>query len=233
MLSARVRCDELMDDPSVRYEEFEQTLKQLRTLNVLSNVYRPTWRAVEKLARNAGSKSLRVLDLGCGYGDVLREMRRRAAQAGLTLECTGVDINPWARVAAVKAAPEGGIEYVTSNVFDLGADARWDIIISSLFFHHLDDEDIVRLLKWISDHAVLGWYIDDLQRHWLSYGLIHAIVRLGRYNRLVRHDGPVSVAQSFTRSDWHRYAERAGLDAIAIRWHWAFRYGVLYEASSP
>ena len=39
-----------------------------------------------------------------------------------------------------------------------------DIVVSSLLAHHLEDEEIVALLRWMESTAQVGWFINDLER---------------------------------------------------------------------
>ena len=71
-LTTRSFQPELMDGDDWSREEYVRTLRQLRLLNVLTNGYRPTVRAMEHFAARADG-GLRVLDVGFGYGDTLRE----------------------------------------------------------------------------------------------------------------------------------------------------------------
>jgi hypothetical protein len=73
-----------------------------------------------------------------------------------------------------------------------------DIVVSSLLAHHLEDEQIVALLRWMEATVQVGWFINDLERaEWSSrmFGWV-------RWHRLVRHDGPVSFRRAFRREDW-------------------------------
>ena len=45
-----------------------------------------------------------------------------------------------------------------------------DIIVSSLMTHHLEDDQIVTMLKWMETTARIGWFINDLDRSEVSAG---------------------------------------------------------------
>ena len=46
-----------------------------------------------------------------------------------------------------------------------------------------------------------------------------------RWHRIVRCDGQISIARSFTRDDWERLLAEADFHA-EINWHLLFRYTV-------
>jgi SAM-dependent methyltransferase len=227
---ARVIEPELMDTLAVSDEEFAECLRQLEALNRWTLAYRPTLAWLARALRGvAADRTVSILDVGCGHGDMLRLLDRWGAARGRRFALTGVDLNPLARRAAEAATPAGvPIAYETSDVFALGDERRFDIVISAIFAHHLEDEGVVRFLQWMEARASLGWFINDLHRHRLPYWFLRTLFRIGRFNRLVTHDGPVSVGRAFTRGDWERLIARAGLagDDVEIRWCLPFRWGV-------
>ena len=232
MIVSRVRSTEpeLMDGEGFDLAEYERTLREIETINVLTNGYAPTLRAVEELAKRASKKRLRVLDIGFGYGDTLRHLAKWSRKKGIELELVGVDLNPWAKDVAERATPKDlGIEYRTRDMFELG-DEKFDIVVNALFMHHLTDAQVVTALRWMTAHAGIGWFINDLHRHPIAYHFIKHATRLASSSRLIKHDAPVSVARAFRSEDWRRFARKAGIPEgdIRIRWHFPFRYGVMY-----
>ncbi len=232
----RVYARELIDGDDFDQEEYQTMLRQLDLINQLSRGYSPTLKALAGIvAKNPGRK-LRILDIGFGHGDTLRAIRTWADRRDLDLELTGVDLNPRAAEIARKATPsEMRIEYKTSDVFDLAtggdSDKRYDVMINALFMHHLDDDQIVRLLAWMTEQAGLAWFINDLHRHPIAYHFIKHATRLAGFNRLIRNDAPLSVARSFSSDDWRMYAQQARVPqhSLQVRWHFPFRYGVLCD----
>src|SRR3546814_10011901 len=88
---------------------------------------------------------------------MLRLVHRWAARRGLKVSLTGVDLNPWSAKAAAAATPPGmAIKYVTADLFDYRPSQPPDIILSSLFAHHLPDDSLVRFLRWMDASAGRG-----------------------------------------------------------------------------
>lgn len=222
-LSRRSDAPEMMDAAGVDYATFRGCLHDLARVNVLSGGYRPTLAFLEGLRRSGlpQGRALRVLDVGSGYGDALRAVARWAARAGVAVELTGVDLNPWSARAAAEATPEGGIAYVTGDAFDHGEGA--DVILSALFAHHLDDPGVVRFLRLMEERAALGWFVNDLHRHPLPYRTFGALAAALRLHPFVRHDGPVSFARAFVPADWHRLLAEAGIAGATVRRRFPFR----------
>ena len=103
----------------------------------------------------------------------------------------------------------------------------YDVVLSSLFTHHLGDADVVRYIRWMEASAARGWFVNDLHRHWVAYHGFRALSAAAGWHRFVRHDGPLSVARSFRRTEWHGLLRQAGLAGVAeVRWHLPFRFCV-------
>lgn len=224
---ARSTQPEWMDTETVTAADFAACLADLAAVNTVTLARLPTVAFIRRAARRAGGRPLRVLDVGCGEGDTLRRLHRWSVRAGQTLELVGLDLNP-VGIEAARAAtpPDVPIEYRVANIFDAGL-GKFDVIISSLFTHHLADPEIGAFLQVMEAHAGLGWFINDLHRHPVALHGFRALARLAGWHRFVQHDGPISVARSFTGRDWRTLLDKAGVrDAAELRWHMPFRYCV-------
>ena len=227
--SRRVLVPELMDTEVVSFEDFRACLRDLSKANVLSLGYRPTLTFLESL-RRAGrlpqGRPVRILDVGSGYGDTLRHVSRWATQHGVPVTLLGVDLNPWSAQAAREATPaDMNIEWVTANVFDYVKTAEpADVILSALFTHHLDDEELVRFVAWMEENAGTAWFVNDLHRAHVAHGFFRGVSTAMRWHRFVRHDGPVSIARAFRHRDWKRTLRLAHVAPGAAKLQWFFPY---------
>jgi 2-polyprenyl-3-methyl-5-hydroxy-6-metoxy-1,4-benzoquinol methylase len=197
---------ELMDG-DCSYEDFRDCLRSLETVNRWLLGYRPTLAWLERLPHGS-SEPLHIVDVGSGGGDYLRQIAGWARRRGIAVQLTGIDLNPYAARAAVESTPkELGIEWITGNALEYRPKKPVDIVVSSLLAHHLEDEDIVELLRWMEATVQIGWFINDLERsEWTSrmFGWV-------RWHWLVRHDGPVSFRRAFRKEDWVRLLAEAAI----------------------
>ena len=229
--SRRSPATELMDEDT-DYPVFRDCLRDLSKVNRVTLAYGPTlnWlqRAVGKTPL-AGTSALSIVDVGSGYGDMLRAVDRWAAERQLPVRLAGVDLNPHsARAASEATASERGIDWVTEDAMTYSPAGGVDIVLSSLFTHHLSDQQIVTFIRWMEATARRGWFISDLHRHALPYYVFGLWARLARWHPFVRHDGPISIARAFVPADWRRLCAEAGLQpgTFRIRWHVPFRLTV-------
>jgi SAM-dependent methyltransferase len=230
-LSRRADLDqvtELMDGPC-SYEELRACLRDIAKVNTLTLAHRPTLafleRATERrIADDASgaystidSGPIRIVDVGCGDGDMLRRIDRWAAARNLEVELTGVDLSADAIQAALPATPATSrIEWIAGDWASYPVDTT-DIIVSSLLTHHLPEEEIVRFLRWMEATARRGWFINDLHRRAVPYWVFTGMAAVAGWHPFVRHDGPVSIRRSFVEEDWQRMCAEAGLDADSVQ----------------
>jgi len=207
---------ELMDG-ECSYEDFRDCLRSLENVNRWLLGYRPTLTWLDRLPPGV-SEPIHIVDVGSGGGDYLRQIARWATRRGVPVQLTGIDLNPFAARAASESTPkELGITWVTCDALGYRPEKPIDIIVSSLLTHHLEDEEIVRLLGWMEATAQVGWFINDLERaEWTSRMFVWV-----RWHPIVRHDGPVSFQRAFRQQDWLRLLAAADLpeDAVTVeRW---------------
>ncbi len=226
--SARATAPEWMDGDDVSEAEFAACVADLATVNSVTLARPPTLAFVAEACRTAKGRPLTLLDVGFGAGDMLRAIRKMADRRGAEIRLIGIDLNPRSLPAARAQTPaKMAIDYRIGDLFELPEDEPIDLVVSSLVTHHMTNREIVRFIGWMERRARTGWFINDLHRHPVAYHGFRALAATMRWHSFVRHDGPLSVARAFRRSDWERLLGEAGVDDVArIRWHVPFRYCV-------
>ena len=208
---------EWMDEPC-SYEDWCRCLRDLDAANRWTLAARPTLAWLNSLPRQ--SAPLRILDVGFGSGGMLRAIAAWARKHGVAVTLTGVDLNPYAeRVARQLRKPDESIRFLIGNVYSLDPGAQFDVIVSSLMTHHMEDPEIVRFLGWMEARAQRGWLVNDLYRARAPYVAFRTLAKAARWHRFVQHDGPVSIRRSFRKNDWKRLCAAAGVRNASIeRW---------------
>ncbi len=77
---------------------------------------------------------LEVLDVGCGLGSMARLLASRGASSIL-----GVDISPAMVDRARKSTSSASVQYQVGQVQDLSEQASFDVIVSNLVAHFIED----------------------------------------------------------------------------------------------
>lgn len=221
--AARSAEAEWMDDETVDYETFRGCLADLSQVNVVTLAHGPTLAWLDQLRRQGRfvlNRPVEIIDAGSGYGDLLRAIQRWAVRRGVEVRLTGVDLNPWSARAAAEVS-DGSIRWVTRDVVTYAMPC--DIVVSSLFTHHLSDHQNVAFLGWMERTAKIGWFINDLHRHPFPFYGFGLLARVMRWHPFVGHDGPISIARAFKAGDWRKLLARAGVERAQVRWRFPFR----------
>ncbi|HXR40314.1 MAG TPA: methyltransferase domain-containing protein [Terracidiphilus sp.] len=219
--SQRASLTELMDEPCSR-EVLRACLRDIARTNRWTLAYRPLFHWLNAVAEAlpAFEGPLRILDVGCGYGDGLRRVEQWAQARSLAVDLTGLDLNPDATAVAIEASPPScRIKWVTADIVTYTPPQPPHLVVSSLFTHHLSEDQIVQFLRWMELHAEIGWFINDLSRAPIPYHLFRVFAKLMRLHPFVQYDGPVSIARSFILADWRSMCAAAGFrdGDVAIR----------------
>ena len=210
-----------MDDPALDAATYTEVLHDLAQVNSVTLARRPT---LDFLSRAVGErKSIRVLDVGFGDGDMLRAIRSWADRRGIEAELVGVDLNSRSVAAARERTPSTmKIDYRTGDYADLAGEG-WDCVVSSLVAHHMTRDQLVQFLRFMDGEARMGWFVNDLRRSrfaWLGYPLL---ARLLNWHPIVRHDGRLSIARSYRREEWAPILASAAVEGAEVKRVFPFR----------
>jgi len=194
---------ERIDTGDYTPDEYARFLHEIAFINR----YLGDRRALRKtLLREIKTKNIRefsVLDVGCGSGELLRYVAEFARSSGRTARLTGIDLNEISASITSSVShnfPE--ISSVSGDAFKLPfADGEFDYAISSLFFHHLADDQIPLVLNEMSRVASRGIFVIDLHRHPMAYVLYKLFCVVFRISPLVRHDGSLSILRGFSPAE--------------------------------
>lgn len=226
-LAQRHRQRELMDEPTLDAAEHARALTGLARVNWWSRsaaIVRP---ALRRLAAECSvERPLRVLDVACGGGDVTAAIARWARHERLPMRVSACDISPTALDIARHRADSTRvtIEFFPHDLLRDSLPAGFDVVMCSLFLHHLDEPDAVCVLRSMSGAAARVILVNDLIRSQRGYWLAMLGPRLLTRSRIVHVDGPLSVAGAFTPSEALRLCQQAGLHGATISRHWPQRF---------
>jgi SAM-dependent methyltransferase len=211
--SRRAQLTELMDEPCSR-DVLRACLRDIARTNRWTFAYRPLLHWLDGVIASIAdpNEPLRILDVGCGYGDGLRRIEQWAASRRISVELTGLDLNPDATAIAAEATSASSrIQWVTADILTYIPARSPHLVVSSLFTHHLGEDQIFEFIRWMEDHAKLGWFINDLSRAPIPYHAFRVFAKLMRFHPFVQHDGPISVARAFVPEEWRDLCAGAGL----------------------
>jgi 2-polyprenyl-3-methyl-5-hydroxy-6-metoxy-1,4-benzoquinol methylase len=224
---------EIMDDLDCQGEVVDQTLRELETINALLGGNYVTINGIQNLLKtNNFPPRVSIADLGCGSGDILKLISRRASRYKAKLQLTGIDANANIIKFAVQNTPNTfNIRYEAVDILsDDFKSRKFDIIIGTLFFHHFSSHQLADLLGQLKHQARIGIVINDIHRHWLAYYSIKMLTKLFSRSAMVKFDAPLSVLRAFRKHELLEILKNAGIQNFSIRWMWAFRWQVVIHS---
>ncbi len=225
-LAHRTLEPEDIDDPQLDRQRLEGALGGLTTINALSASAQILWGPIRRLARRLNTDRLRVLDIATGAGDVPRRLWRKGQRAGLKLEIHGVDVSERVLEFARQQAERAGapLTFGQLNVQDDSLPEGFDVIVSSLFLHHLPDDAAQRLLQSMGGATRRLILVNDLRRSRWGLVLAHFAGRVLTRSPVVRVDAVRSVRAAFTLAEVRELAAAAGLHGAQIARRWPARF---------
>ncbi len=213
-----------MDEPGIPPVLLWRNLRELDFLNRTLGGHATTLKGIAKLMTDR-RKTWSVTDLGCGSGDSLKQIARWARRNGFVVRLTGIDNNPDAIDFMRRHCAE--FPEISGMVGDYrdypGDEGPADIVICSLFCHHLRDRELAVLFHKLRLHTTTGFIINDLQRSRPAYFGAKLFTILAGGSSLARNDGPLSVLKGFTAHELRSMLKEAGIGSYSLSRRWAFR----------
>jgi SAM-dependent methyltransferase len=209
----RVSALELMDDPNVDPAQLAGNFSDIERANRWFGGIEPVLREV--FARDAE----RVLDVGCGSGDIARALVREARRRGRRLDVVALDRSEAVlAIARARTGDEPSIRFTCADAVTLPfPDGSFDIVGCNLTLHHLDPTDAVAMLRELRRVARLTPLVCDLHRSGLAYAGALVFASFFATNRLTRHDAPLSARRAYTAHEALDLARRAGWNAPSVK----------------
>jgi 2-polyprenyl-3-methyl-5-hydroxy-6-metoxy-1,4-benzoquinol methylase len=230
-VAQRHRRPEIMDLLDLAPQRHFQALRGLERINRWSGSVRLLWRPILAQAQTPTVQLLRLLDVATGGGDIPIRLWHKARRAGLKLEIAGCDRSPNAVDYARRQARacRADVHFFEWDVLQNGLPDRYDIVASSLFLHHLEEEQAVALIKAMAEAAKRLLLINDLVRSWAGYALAYLGTHFLSTSDVVHTDGPRSVEGAFTVEELVALARRAGLGEFRVTRRWPCRMLLEWE----
>lgn len=223
----RTSQEEFLDDFSLEGDLLRDALDKIAAINQWLGGNQVTLDGIKKLLVNVPhQRPVSIVDIGCGNGDMCRAVADFGKEKGIHITILGIDANEYTiRHARKLSVAYPTVSYAVMNVFeDTFARLDYDIALCTLTLHHFADEQILALMRLLTDRAKLGVVINDLHRSALAYRLFQLICFLFRLNKLSKDDGLISILRGFKKRDLEAFSRQLQLPSYQINWRWAFRY---------
>lgn len=228
--SSRAAGEEIMDDLNCQGQVVEQTLRELDFINhwlggnaVTLSALQASWREIP------ADQELTILDLGCGSGELLRIISRKAILANRKVRLIGIDANPHiVEYARKHSADYPNIRFEAMDIFSENfKQLSCDIVLATLFVHHFSDAQLSSFLFQLKSQVRRAIIINDIHRHPLAFYSIQWLTRWFSRSTMVKYDAPLSVLRAFHKSELQDILRKAQITRFKLSWRWAFRWQVV------
>jgi 2-polyprenyl-3-methyl-5-hydroxy-6-metoxy-1,4-benzoquinol methylase len=219
---------ELLDNPNTPFAAIRANMQELNTINTLLGGHKITIAGCKQLLLGNTKPIVTVCEVGCGGGDNLIALHKWATKNNTTLHFIGIDINQNCIAFAKEQCVDIPATFICADYRKVQFAQKPDIIFSSLFCHHFSNSALNEVLQWKKTNAILGFFINDLQRNFFAYYAIKIITAIFSKSYLVKNDAPISVLRGFWFNEWQQLLVNNKLVAN-VRWQWAFRYLIVYK----
>lgn len=219
--------EEILDSFELQGPEMEVMLNDLKTVNKILGGQQVTLDGITKLLKGRTKEDvITIIDIGCGDGDMLRNIAKFGVVQQYNFNLVGIDGNEHIiKIAEEKSKTFSNISFKTKDIFSEGAIvSEYDIALCTLFLHHFKNEGIIEILKKLSAEANVGVVVNDLHRSRTAFWLFRLFSSIFIKSKIAKHDGLVSVARGFKRKDLKRLASQITGTTSKVQWKWAFRW---------
>jgi 2-polyprenyl-3-methyl-5-hydroxy-6-metoxy-1,4-benzoquinol methylase len=219
---------ELLDQDDIPFADIQQNMRELNFINKWLGGHSITIAGFKQLLQQ--KKKISVCEIGCGGGDNLVAINNFCKRNNVQLFVTGIDIKPECiAFAKTRKIPAANVNWIVNDYQKAILNPKPDIIFSSLFCHHFNNEQLISQLRWMKDNSNVGFFINDLHRNFLAYYSITFLTRLFSNSYLVKNDAPLSVARGFKHHELKSLCKKAMAGSAEVVWKWAFRYLVIFK----
>ena len=221
----RSESEEIMDDLDYNGPILHDALDKLAKINQWLGGNIVTVNGLKKALKNhSKSEAITIIDLGCGGGDILREVSLFGKKNGYQFNLIGIDANQHTvDYANTLSEAYDNIEFKAIDIFsEEFKSLNYDLVLTTLFLHHFKNDELVSFLKPVLEKSKLGIVVNDLHRHKLAYYLFKLLCTTIT-NKTIIEDGLTSVLRGFKRKELKSISEKLEAN-YHIQWKWAFRF---------
>ena len=224
---------ELMDKPNVPIDILRLVFRDINKSNRYLGGNAITLANICKLIKLFPGKQYTIADMGCGDGEMLRQIAGHFRNKETEVVLIGLDLNENALTIARELSvdfPE--ITFLKQDILALKPqDFNCDILLCTLTMHHFSNAQIPIFLSKFTKLAKIGIVINDLQRSALSYYLFKGFSAIFIKTKIAKHDGLISIKSGFKKKDLITFSKDLTHTTHTINWKWAFRYVWVIQTS--
>ncbi len=199
--SRRLLQQEQLDDLSLSGQRLTETLSSLKLINRWFGNHRYLAKTLIRYCKkNSQATNWHIVDLGCGGGDCIQHLSKSLERHNIKATFTGIDGNKESiSFAQSNTSVNTPVNFMVANI--LAKDfllPECDILTSSHFIYHFDDQQLINFLKKTSSTKIKHIIFSELYRSKTSYFLFKTIRFLLPISQMAKSDGLIAIKRAFS-----------------------------------
>lgn len=192
---------ERMDDPDADKIRLFNTYHQFADLNRKISRWKTLFKAYIAPLAKTGT-SLRILDIGCGGGDLCHNLAEWASELNIEVQVSGIDPDPRAFEYLKELPTPVNVEFRQSRTKDLiGYGEIYDVVVSNHLLHHLKSEEIYPFCIEAETLARKLVLFNDIRRSRAGFTAFALTAPWLYSSSYIVRDGFTSIRRSFTKNE--------------------------------
>jgi hypothetical protein len=167
------------------------------------------------IADQADGGTIKVLDIGSGSCDIPLAVSLWAERNGMRVHFTCIEKSETVAEIArrrIRRAGDPLVKLIREDIFDHRPAEPYDCAVGSMFFHHLDEEQILGLVRHLRTMVTRSLLINDLRRS--LWGYLGCMLLARGFPPDVRHDALLSIRKGFKEIEMRKLLQ--GLEDVSV-----------------
>ena len=217
-MKVRSSENEKLDDLNMQGEPLYKALQSLEWINRWFGNHRSVIKAIHTIIKKE-ERPLRIVDLGCGGGDLALAIAKSLRLHKIECTITGIDGNANSLAyAKKKCAACSEIIFLQADILSKQFSIQpCDVLISSHFIYHFTADALVYFLKNNFSSISTALIFSELKRNRFAMRLFKFSSFLLPISKLAKEDGVLAIKRSFTKKEWLLIMQQAGIETFRLQ----------------
>ncbi len=229
-INVRSSQEELLDLEEHSLDQIDIIYDNMNKINRWLGGDKPTISALKRKVKSIDKDEILIIDVGSGGGGMCRNASDLLMRMKRKHRVVGLDINDDSlKIARNNSTDYKHVSFEKIDIFsEQFTELKPDIILSTLTFHHLKNEEIIQLLNncFKKHNPIL--IVNDLHRSRFAFHLFKLLGFVISFHYVNRVDGLISILRAFKRRDLEKLDKQIkttfkGIES-SIKWRFAFRW---------
>jgi 2-polyprenyl-3-methyl-5-hydroxy-6-metoxy-1,4-benzoquinol methylase len=218
-LRVRLHKPEQLDNLSLSGGILDTTLASLKFINTYLGNHRQLSEAVLHYCKTQPAiEEIHIIDIGCGGGDCIIHLSKTLEKHNIKATFIGIDGNPKSISYALQNNPDPTrISFNTADILDKDfALPNCDLLISSHFIYHFNNENLIDFLKKLQSNTVKHIIFSELYRSKMAYHIFKTIRFILPVTDMAKKDGLIAIQRAFTSKELETIIRKSAIEKHSI-----------------